>query len=171
MIGKTHLVDNRVFVSCSFADRDRGREIARDILRQGWLCAMADDDSMHLGTELARTIEDQIAGSNVYLILVSSSSTQSRWARWEMSEIIKQTWRDHRKHVFLFILDDTEVPGAFSECPSLRFMDRDPRWLSNLRSSTTAGIKRGADGTERLARRLTEVERAAADLAEPDPSE
>jgi hypothetical protein len=165
----------RVFISHASADKPLARTLAAQLRTHG-LDAWLDDHVVHAGRSWRESVGSQLDSSDIFVVLVTEDSQHSPWARRESTEILKRAWADDSKIVLPVIIGTAEPPGFLRDHLALH-MDLEPstsaeelfRWITSR--TLPRGVSRSEAGDSRLDRRLAELERTAASLANAEDAE
>jgi hypothetical protein len=167
------MTTRRIFVSYSMADRVAAREVAESLRAHG-MSVWIDELDARVGDRIEDIIREQLDESDAFVLLISPDSQHSHWARYEMSEILKRTWSDPTKLVVPVLIGNAELPGYLRDHHFFRVQpDVSPEFFDALlrdlsTPGATSGVHRTAAGDERLERRLADLQRTAATMAEAE---
>ena len=97
-----------VFISHSVADADVVRKIASVLAERGFRPWVADVELLP-GDDIGQMISEGLSASDAFIVLVSSSSLESRWVQLEIdSAVIREA--EKKTLVIPILLDDAELP-------------------------------------------------------------
>jgi hypothetical protein len=155
---------SRVFVSYAPSDRDIALRVA-DALRSNGVDAWLDA-YIALDERWADTIREQIAAADAYVLLISPEQSES--SRFELTEVLKRAWADRSKKVLPVLIGGAEPPGYLRDQRAARLDLETWSGLGDMLRYLTdqPGVQRPPHGEVRLMRRLSELEEAAAGMAE-----
>lgn len=157
----------RVFVSHSRADSDVARKLADTLRAEGvdaWVDAYVTP-----GARWQDVIRRQLDAADAFVLLISPEP--SAWTRFELSEVLKRAWADGSKIVLPVLIGSADLPGYLRDQDAIRVDKPSGRGLDDvLQHLVGGGNRRGLRRTEagemRLSRRLEELEKTAAGMAE-----
>ncbi len=170
------MADKQVFVSYSSPDSEVAGEVAKDLREQG-LTVWLDDASFTPGERIQDTIRAELDRADAFVVVISPDSENSRWSRYELSEIVKRTWADPSKQVIPIVIGDAELPGYLRDRRSVRVESPGYHLESIVRALLEEGFElepeqaatgRSDEGELRLDRRLADLEREATEMPDSD---
>lgn len=160
-----------VFISHSYADRATARECAEALRSRG---VSVWSDEIAPGERIQDVVRERLDKANVFVLLISPDTQDSPWVRFESSEVLKHTWRDPTRRVLPIVIGQAQLPGYLRDHFFLKIspgrasevFDALVNFVSAEHVEST--VDRTSAGDERLERRLSELQRAAAALAEAE---
>jgi hypothetical protein len=109
-----------IFISYSSEDRDKAKDIAEALKRQGY--SVWWDRSIPPGKTFDSVIEEALDAANCVIVLWSKTSVASDWVKTEASE------GKHREILIPVLIDDVKIPLAFRRIQAADLKD----WVGKL---------------------------------------
>ena len=160
----------QVFISYAHEDEDLVAKLARQLDKHGFV-TWIDRKQLEPGSRWSEQIRQAIDNAAAFVPVIGSEPSES--TRFEWSEILKRAWRDESTVIVPVLVDEARPPGFLRDHPAVAVDSPASDWteqvVDHLNNPRGRGVHRGAEGDQRLAERLAELERTAATLAErPD---
>lgn len=110
--------DLTVFISHAMADREEVKTIETALIEHGYTPWVAATDLLP-GGDIGQTISEGIAAAEVFVVVISQASMQSRWVQYEIQTAVLRE-ADGRTFVIPIILGDIDPPSPFQNRLYLR---------------------------------------------------
>src|SRR3990172_6075187 len=104
----------QVFISYSHYDRQFAEDLSNSLTRDG-VTVWFDDWRIHIGDSIVRKIQDGISSSDFFIIVLSHSSTESRWVNQELSSATIRNIEAGGGVVLPVLIDKCEIPIFLSD--------------------------------------------------------
>lgn len=102
----------KAFLSHSWADKDRVRPLAEQLLANG-IDVWFDQWEMGPGDSLVQKINEGLQGCDAFLVAISEHSVQSKWVREELSSAVVRRIEDSTRLIPITV-DSTPVPAVIN---------------------------------------------------------
>lgn len=99
-----------IFISHSSHDKRFVNRLARELRRRG-LSVWIDDRQIKVGHKISARIEDGIANSDYFLIVLSRHAVESAWVNEELDSAHFQAIENRRHSLLPVLIDEVQVPS------------------------------------------------------------
>lgn len=129
---------SRIFVSHTAKDKEHARDIAWGLKRLGhpvWF----DEWEIAVGDSIVEKVFDGLQASDTLIVLLSSSSVESRWVKEELSVAVMRRISESDIRVLPVLIETCEIPTPLKHIRYADYRDDHDEGMSQLLEALTPG--------------------------------